>query len=100
MSDSSSKYVRFGVAIAVIVLSLGYLAYTGGEQSKSYYVTIAELHQQAAQTDKVYYQHLRLSRRGERGDIRRQGASERATQRRGEETMWRVADCAGCSLVW
>src|SRR5229473_6350664 len=43
MSTSSSKYVRFGAAIAVIVLALSYLAYTGVQQSKSYYVTIGEL---------------------------------------------------------
>ena len=74
MSNSRSKYVRFGVAIGVIVLSLGYLAYTGVEQSKSYYVTIAELHQQAAQNDKVYSQRLRVAGTVEPGSIRRQGS--------------------------
>ena len=40
MSDLKSRYLRFGIAIAVIVVSLGYLAFTGVQQSKSYYVTI------------------------------------------------------------
>jgi len=43
MSSQSSRYVRFGVVIAVIVVALSYLAYTGVQDSKSYYVTIKEL---------------------------------------------------------
>ena len=43
MSASSNRYVKFGGATAIILLSLGYLAYTGVQQSKSYYVTIKEL---------------------------------------------------------
>jgi cytochrome c-type biogenesis protein CcmE len=37
------RYLRFGAAITVIVLALAYLAFTGIQESKSYYVTIAEL---------------------------------------------------------
>ena len=74
MSNSSAKYVRFGVAIAVILLSLGYLAYTGVEQSKSYYVTIAELRQEAAQTDAIYSKRLRVAGTVEPGSIHRQGS--------------------------
>ena len=40
MPDQRRRYVRFGAVIAVILLSLGYLAYTGVRDSKSYYVTI------------------------------------------------------------
>ena len=36
MSQQSSKYVRFGAAITLIVISLAYLAYTGVQESKSY----------------------------------------------------------------
>lgn len=74
MPGSGGKYVRFGVAIAVILLSLGYLAYTGVEQSKSYYVTIAELRQQAAQGDAVYSKRLRVAGTVEPGSIHRQGS--------------------------
>jgi cytochrome c-type biogenesis protein CcmE len=74
MSNSGAKYLRFGVAIAVIVLSLGYLAYTGVEQSKSYYVTIAELRQEAAQGDAIYSKRLRVAGTVEPGSIRRQGS--------------------------
>ena len=74
MTSARKKYVRFGVAIAVIVLSLGYLAYTGVDQSKSYYVTIAELRQQAAQGDAIYSKRLRVAGTVEPGSIRRQGS--------------------------
>jgi len=74
MSIPGSKYLRFGVAIGVIVLSLGYLAYTGVEQSKSYYVTIAELRQEATQGDKIYSKRLRVAGTVEPGSIQRQGS--------------------------
>ena len=74
MSPSGVKYARFGVAIAVILLSLGYLAYTGVEQSKSYYVTIAELRTEAAQGDSIYSKRLRVAGTVEPGSIRRQGS--------------------------
>lgn len=65
-----SKYLRFGIASAVIVLSLGYLAYTGVQQSKSYYVTIKELRT----TDNVYAKRLRVAGNVVPGSIRRQGS--------------------------
>ncbi len=70
MSEQRRKYLRFGIAIAVIVLSLGYLAYTGVQQSKSYYVTIKEL-----RSDKgVYAKRLRVAGNVVPGSIKRQGS--------------------------
>ena len=43
MSSQTSRFLKFGGASALIVISLAYLAYTGVKESKSYYVTIAEL---------------------------------------------------------
>lgn len=43
MSDHAKKFFRFGIVTAIIVVSLGYLAYTGVQESKSYYVTIDQL---------------------------------------------------------
>ncbi len=43
MSSERSKYLKFGGATVVILISLGFLAYTGVQESKSYYVTIKEL---------------------------------------------------------
>jgi cytochrome c-type biogenesis protein CcmE len=55
--------------MSVIILSLGYLAWTGVQQSKSYYVTIHEL-----QTlDGRYDKRLRVAGNVVPGSIRRQG---------------------------
>ncbi|MCU1296919.1 MAG: hypothetical protein JWO91_1197, partial [Acidobacteriaceae bacterium] len=43
MSTETGKFLKFGGATAIILVSLAYLAYTGVQQSKSYYVTIKEL---------------------------------------------------------
>jgi len=72
MSPSSAKYVRFGVAIAIIVLTLSYLAYTGVQESKSYYVTIAELRSQG---DQAYTRRLRVAGNVLPGSIKRQGTT-------------------------
>ncbi len=69
-SDQKSKYLRFGAAIAVVLLSLGYLAWTGVEQSKSYYVTIRELQS----LDGRYAKRLRVAGNVVPGSIRRQGS--------------------------
>ena len=74
MSSEHSRYLRFGLAIAIIVLSLAYLAYTGVQQSKSYYVTIAELKQQAAQGGGIYAKRLRVAGNVAVGSIRRTGS--------------------------
>jgi cytochrome c-type biogenesis protein CcmE len=62
--------MRFGAVIAVIVLSLGYLAYTGVQDSKSYYVTINELNRMG---DGAYNKRLRVAGNVVPGSIRRQG---------------------------
>ncbi len=43
MSSQTGKFLKFGSAMVIILLALGYLAYTGVQESKSYYVTIKEL---------------------------------------------------------
>ena len=68
MSTQSSKYLKFGVATAIILLSLGYLAYTGVQQSKSYYVTINELR---AMDSSVYNKRLRVAGNVAPGSIKR-----------------------------
>ena len=51
-------YIKFGAAIAVILITLAYLAYLGAKESKSYYVTIKELH---AMGDVAYTRNLRVA---------------------------------------
>src|ERR1700761_5588553 len=57
MSEATKKYLKFGAAISVIVLTLAYLAYLGAKESKSYYVTIKELRSMG---DEVYNRHLQV----------------------------------------
>src|SRR5213080_1754759 len=70
MSAQSSKYLKFGAAIAVILLSLGFLAYTGVQESKSYYVTIKELR---GMGDSAYSKRLRVAGNVLPGSIKRSG---------------------------
>jgi len=70
MSKETSKYLKFGGATALILMSLAYLAYTGVQESKSYYVTIKELR---GMGDSVYTKRLRVAGNVEPGSIRRTG---------------------------
>jgi cytochrome c-type biogenesis protein CcmE len=70
MSRQQSKYVKFGAAIAVILVSLGFLAYTGIQESKSYYVTISELH---GMGDGAFSKRLRVAGNVQPGSIKRSG---------------------------
>lgn len=67
----SNRYVRFGLVSAILVLSLGYLAYTGVQESKSYYVTIKEL---KTMDDSAYKKRLRVAGTVQPGSIKRQGS--------------------------
>ena len=67
----SNRYVRFGLVTIVIVLSLVYLAYTGVQESKSYYVTIKEL---KSMDDSSYKKRLRVAGTVVPGSIKRQGS--------------------------
>src|SRR3954468_15460091 len=68
--SSKKKYIQFGAAIAIILLTLSYLAYTGVQESKSYYVTIPELR---AQGDTALTKRFRVAGNVETGSIKRQG---------------------------
>ena len=72
MSPQASKFLKFGIAMVVILLALGYLAYTGVQESKSYYVTIKELH---GMGDGAYSKRLRVAGNVQPGSIRRSGTN-------------------------
>jgi cytochrome c-type biogenesis protein CcmE len=65
-----NTYLKFGAAVAVIILLLGYLAYTGVQDSKSYYVTISELRKMG---DSAYSKRLRVAGNVQPGSIKRNG---------------------------
>jgi cytochrome c-type biogenesis protein CcmE len=70
MSVQGRRYLRFGAVIVVIVGALSYLAYTGVQDSKSYYVTIKELNGMGSD---AYSKRLRVAGNVAPGSIKRQG---------------------------
>ena len=72
MTQSQKKYTKFGAAVALVVLVMSYLAWTGVQESKSYYVTIKEMH---AMDASVYSKHLRVGGNVVPGSIRKIGSN-------------------------
>jgi len=72
MSPQTSKFFKFGGAIALILVALAYLAYTGVQESKSYYVTIKELR---GMGDRAYTRRLRVAGNVQPGSIHRSGTN-------------------------
>ena len=72
MSSQTSKFLKFGSAMVAILLALGYLAYTGVQESKSYYVTIKELR---GMGDGAYTKRLRVAGSVQPGSIKRSGTN-------------------------
>ena len=70
MSSDTSRYLKFGAVTVLILLSLGYLAYTGVQDSKSYYVTIRELN---GMGNDAYSKRLRVAGNVVPGSIKRSG---------------------------
>lgn len=66
----NSQSLRIGIAVAVILGAVAYLAITGVESNKSYYVTIAELQHMG---NKAYTRHLRVAGNVAPGTIERDG---------------------------
>ena len=58
--------------MVIILLALGYLAYTGVQESKSYYVTIKELR---GMGDGAYTKRLRVAGNVQPGSIKRSGTN-------------------------
>jgi cytochrome c-type biogenesis protein CcmE len=68
--STQSKYLKFGAVVVVILVAMGYLAYTGVQESKSYYVTITELR---GMGDGAYTKRLRVAGNVQPGSIKRKG---------------------------
>jgi cytochrome c-type biogenesis protein CcmE len=70
--STSSNNLRIGIAVAIIVGTIGWLAFTGYGSSKSYYVTIAEL---GGMGDKAYKSNLRVEGFVKPGSIEQNGTN-------------------------
>ena len=68
--SKSSNNVKIGIAVAIIVGTIGWLAFTGYGANKSYYVTIAEL---GGMGDKAYHSNLRVEGFVQPGSIEQAG---------------------------
>ena len=66
----SGNNLRIGIAAAVILGTVGWLAYSGYGSSKSYYVTVAEL---GGMGDKAYTSQLRVEGFVKPGSIQQEG---------------------------
>src|SRR5215468_11777042 len=64
------KQLKFAIGSVVIVLTLSYLAYSGYQESKTYYHTVPELY---AMKDKAYDMRLQVSGDVVPGSIQRDG---------------------------
>jgi cytochrome c-type biogenesis protein CcmE len=67
---TSPNSIRIGIAAAIIVGTIGWLAYSGYGANKSYYVTIAEL---GGMGDKAYHSQLRVEGFVQPGSIEHDG---------------------------
>jgi cytochrome c-type biogenesis protein CcmE len=67
---TSSSNLRIGIAVAIILGTIGWLAYSGYGSSKSYYVTIAELGHLG---NKAYTSNLRVEGFVQPGSIEQDG---------------------------
>jgi cytochrome c-type biogenesis protein CcmE len=65
-----SQTVRIGIAVVVVLAVIAWLAVSGIQANKSYYVTITELQ---GMGDKAYTRHLRVAGNVEPGSIERNG---------------------------
>jgi cytochrome c-type biogenesis protein CcmE len=70
MMKNAAKTWRIGAAVAVIVGTVAWLAITGAEANKSYYVTIAEL---GGMGDKAFKSQLRVEGFVQPGSIEHNG---------------------------
>src|SRR5450755_4762402 len=70
MPSEVGRYAKFGGVTLVILVALSYLAYTGVQDSKSYYVTISELHKMG---NTAYSKRLRVAGNVQPGSIKRTG---------------------------
>lgn len=68
----SKNSIRIGIAVAVILGTIAWLAFTGYSSNKSYYVTIAEL---GGMGDKAYHSQLRVEGFVKPGTIEQDGTN-------------------------
>lgn len=84
MSHSNSKILKFGGATAIIVLCLSYLAWTGINENKSFYVKIKEMRDMG---DSAYSRRLRVEGFVRPGSIQRNGSHAEFIIEEGDQVL-------------
>ncbi len=74
MAQTRPQTVRIAIAVAIVLAVVAYLAVTGVQANKSYYVTINELQ---GMGQKAYTRHLRVAGNVQPGSIGHHGAGAR-----------------------
>ncbi len=74
MVSTRPQTVRIGIAVAIVLAVVAYLAVTGVQANKSYYVTINELQGMGS---RAYTRHLRVAGNVKPGSIDHHGAGAR-----------------------
>jgi cytochrome c-type biogenesis protein CcmE len=72
METGNKQGLRIGIAVVVILGTIAYLAISGVQANKSYYVTIQELN---GLGNKAYTRHLRVAGNVQPGSIERKGTN-------------------------
>jgi cytochrome c-type biogenesis protein CcmE len=72
METGNKQGLRIGIAVVVILGTIAYLAISGVQANKSYYVTIQELN---GMGNKAYTRHLRVAGNVQPGSIERKGTN-------------------------
>ncbi len=84
MSKQTNTYLKFGSAVLIILVALGLLAYTGVQESKSYYVTNKELR---GMGDGAFTKRLRVAGNVQPGSIKRTGTRVEFVLVENEQTL-------------
>lgn len=66
--QASRKNLKFGIGLGLILMTLGWLAYSGIQESKTYYVTVSELQ---AKPD-AYHKRYRVAGNVAAGSVHRE----------------------------
>jgi cytochrome c-type biogenesis protein CcmE len=76
VSEQKKNSTKIGIAAVIVIATVVYLAWTGVQSNKSYYVTISELQ---AMGGKAYTRHLRVAGNVLPGSIRHEGPNAQFT---------------------
>jgi cytochrome c-type biogenesis protein CcmE len=80
----SNPKVKFGIAIGIVLGALAWLAVIGMQESKTYYITVAELKRMG---ESVREKRLRVGGRVVAGSIQREGRRVRFLLEQDSETL-------------